>query len=154
MQLCKKVLASEIKSTIVPSRKPLHHLAFTPGLCLPPSCLYSVLIQSAGSHWDHKDMGHTGKWKETRLTTLHNHPEMIFTFLSKFTSCQLPQSPGTALPSQIQNYSQLWHHLQLPYFCHQTADPSARLSDLFITARFGSSLPSLDLPEQLSDGQW
>ena len=68
-------------------------------------------------------------------------PRDDFTFLSKFTSCQLPQSPGTALlPSQIQNYSQLWHHLQLPYFCHQTADPSARLSDLFITARFGSSL--------------
>lgn len=64
----------------MPSRKPLHHLAFTPGLCLPPSCLYSVLIQSAGSHWDHKDMGHTpGKWKKTRLlTTLHNHPEIFY----------------------------------------------------------------------------
>ena len=49
------------------------------GLCLPPSCPSSVLIQSTGSHWDHKDRGHTlGKWKETRLlTTLHNHPEMI-----------------------------------------------------------------------------
>ena len=35
--------------------------------------------QSAGSHRDHKDRGHTlGKWKETRLlTNLHSHPQMF-----------------------------------------------------------------------------
>lgn len=133
----------------MPCRKPLHHLAFTPGLCLPPSCPSSVLMPDPTMPTRVLAAIGTTKTGVTPRQVEGNQasdksaqpPTNVFTFLPKFTSCLLPQSPGTALlPSQTQNCSQLWHHLQLPYFCHQTANPSPRLSDSFITACSGSFL--------------
>lgn len=98
--------------------------------------------QSGSSHFGpHRQGPHPGKWKKTGLlTTLHNCPQVIlFSAQIFFLSASMVSGCSITTLTDMKPLITLASSSS-PYFCHQTANPSPRLPDSFVTTCFGSSL--------------